>query len=72
MMTYRIRVKEHLSDHWQGYFAGLSLYSIEVGGKRSSELSGTLDDAALHAVIAKLRDLNLHLVSVDTLTQRLF
>ena len=66
-MTYRIRIKENLSDHWRGYFGDLSIRDVQSGDLTQSELSGELDESALHGVLGKLRDLNLHLVSVDTL-----
>ena len=65
--VYRIRVREHLSDYWQGYFGGLSLSETKGADGVSSELRGALDEPALYAVLGKLRDLNLHVVSVAAL-----
>lgn len=69
MTTYRIRIGEQLSERWRGYFGTLALSQVEAGGKTLSELTGTLDEAALHGVLNQLCDLNLHLVSVDTVEE---
>ena len=68
MTLYRIRLKEHLSERWRGAFAGLELRTVQVGERAASELSGPLDQAGLRDVLAKLTDLNLHLLSVDVST----
>jgi len=62
--TYTIRIRETLGDHWRGYFENLQLKTVGPAGNRSSELSGSLDELALHGVLTKLSDLNLHLLSV--------
>ncbi len=59
---YEIRVKGHLSTDWSGWFTGLSIRQ-EADGE--TVLSGTLDQAALHGVLAKVRDLGLVLVAVN-------
>ena len=64
-MTYHIRIKESLGAHWQGYFGGLELRTVQNGELIQSELCGDLDESALHGVLDKLRDLNLHLISVN-------
>ena len=62
---YEIRVEGHLRDSWSEWFAGLSMLP-EPGG--STVLSGALpDQAALHGVLMKIRDLGLVLVSVRRL-----
>lgn len=61
-MIYRIRVEGHLSGHWTEWFEGLSI-TLEDDG--STLLSGTVvDDAALHGLLKKIRDLRLPLLSV--------
>ncbi len=63
--TYEIRVEGHLPSGWWDWFGELSLRSEPSG---ESVLSGSLpDQAALHGVLAKVRDLNLKLVSVTRL-----
>jgi hypothetical protein len=61
-MICQIRVKGHLAPHWAGWFDDLSL-TLEDNGE--TLLSGTVaDQAALHGVLRRVRDLALPLVSV--------
>ena len=60
--VYEIRVKGHLGERWSGWFDGLTITNLENG---EALLSGEImDQAALHGVIAKVRDLGLPLVAV--------
>ncbi len=60
---YEIRVEGELPVDWSNWFDGMS---ISRGQPGVSILSGTLaDQAALHGVLAKIRDLNLKLISVS-------
>ena len=62
MSVYEIRVKGHLEDHWSEWFDGLEITNLENG---EALLSGAIvDQAALHGVLAKVRDLGLPLVAV--------
>ena len=62
-MEYRIRLKGHLEGPWTDWFGGLAV-TIEPTG--DTVLSGPVaDQAALHGVLRKVRDLCLTLVSVD-------
>ncbi len=59
---YEIRVEGELPIDWSNWFEGLD---IARGPSGESILSGPLaDQAALHGVLAKIRDLNLTLISV--------
>ncbi len=59
---YEIKVQGHLDAHWSERFAGLELTHLEGN---ETLLSGLLpDQAALHGLIERVRDLNLTLVSV--------
>jgi hypothetical protein len=59
---YEIRIYGPLDDCWQDWFEGLSL---ENQGNGQVLISGLLpDQAALHGVLAKIRNLNLFLISV--------
>jgi hypothetical protein len=61
-MEYQIRIKERLEERWSPWFEGLTLTSTQNG---ETLISGWLrDQAALHGVLAKIRDLNLTLISV--------
>ena len=58
---YRIRVGGHLDSGWSEWFEGLRL-THEANGE--TVLSGPIvDEAALHGVLAKVRDLGLPLLS---------
>ncbi len=62
MSVYEIRVKGHLGGRWSEWFDGLEITNLENG---EALLSGEIvDQAALHGVLAKVRDLGLPLVAV--------
>ena len=59
---YEIRLKGHLGSRWASWFDGLSLTN-EIDG--TTLISGRVaDQAALHGVLQKVRDLGVPLVSV--------
>jgi hypothetical protein len=59
---YEIRIKGHLDARWSTWFDGLSL-SSEADG--TTIIHGTvIDQAALHGLLRKVRDLGLTLLSV--------
>jgi hypothetical protein len=59
---YEIRLKGHLDARWAAWFDGLSLTKASDG---TTVLHGPVaDQAALHGVLQKLRDLGLPLLSV--------
>lgn len=59
---YEIRVAGHLSTNWAVRFEGLSMRHDPEG---ETVLSGMLDQAAMHGVLVKIRDLGLNLISVN-------
>jgi len=63
---YEIRVEGHLAADWSDWFEGLAVCQ-EVNGE--TVLSGPLDQAALHGVLVKVRDLGLVLVAVNRIGQ---
>ena len=59
---YEIRLKGHLDARWAGWFAGLSFTHARDG---ITILAGpVVDQAALHGLLRKVRDLGLPLLSV--------
>ena len=59
---YEIRLKGHLDARWANRFEGLSL---SYGSDGTTILSGpVIDQAALHGVLRKVRDLGLPLLLV--------
>ena len=61
-MIYQIRLKGYLSSHWVDWFEGWAITLEEDG---DTLLTGpVIDQAALHGLLKKVRDLGLPLVSV--------
>ena len=61
-MVYQIRLKGHLGPQWTEWFGGLTV-TLEENG--DTLLTGpVVDQAALHGLLKKVRDLNLPLISV--------
>ena len=61
-MVYQIRVRGHLGRQWADWFGGLSI-TLENNGE--TLLSGpVVDQAALHGLLRKVRDLGMPLLSV--------
>ena len=59
---YEIRVEGHLAADWSDWFEGLVICQ-EANGE--TVLAGPLDQAGLHGILAKVRDLGLVLVAVN-------
>ncbi len=59
---YEIRVRGHLDARWAGQFEGLTITLEENGNTLLTGL--VIDQAALHGLLKKVRDLGLPLVSV--------
>jgi len=65
--TYSIRVRGHLADRWSDWLAGLTVRRDADG---TTVLVGPIvDQAALHGVIARIRDLGLPLLAVDRVAE---
>lgn len=60
---YHIKIKDHLDTRWQESFDGLDLTLTDDG---YTVLSGIIvDQASLHGVLKKIRNLGLTLISVN-------
>ena len=60
---YEIRLKGHLDDRWAGWFGGLTITLEEDG---DTLLTGpVVDQAALHGLLKRIRDLGMPLLSVN-------
>jgi len=63
---YEIRVKGHLDTRWAAWFDGLG---IAHGSDGTTIIHGPVaDQAALHGLLQKIRDLGLPLISVNHVT----
>jgi hypothetical protein len=61
--VYQIRIRGHLSPQWADWFEGLTI-SLEEDG--DTLLTGTVvDQAALHGLLKKVRDLGTLLLSIN-------
>jgi len=60
--AYEIRLKGHLEPRWAAWFDGLSLIQ-ETDGTTVIRCS-VIDQAALHGLLSKVRDLGLPLIAV--------
>ncbi len=61
-LVYQIRIKGHLGREWADWFEGLAI-TLEDNGNML--LTGqVVDQAALHSLLKKVRDLGMPLVSV--------
>jgi len=62
-MIYQMRVKGHLGSDWTDWFEGLTITREDNG---DTLLTGpVIDQAALHGLLKKVRDLGMQLVSVN-------
>jgi hypothetical protein len=63
LLVYQIRIKGHLGQQWMDWFDGLTI-TLEDNGE--TLLTGPVaDQAALHGLLKKVRDLGIPLVSIN-------
>ncbi len=65
---YAIRIKGHLDDKWADWFEGLTITREDNG--ETLLVGPVVDQAALHGVLRKVRDLAMPLLSVSRLSPR--
>jgi hypothetical protein len=62
-LVYEIRIKGHLGREWTDWFEGLAITALDNG---ETLLTGpVVDQAALHSLLRKVRDLGVPLLSVN-------
>ena len=62
-MVYQIRIKGHLGSQWADWFGGLTLTREDNG---ETLITGPVaDQAALHGLLKRVRDLGIPLLSVN-------
>lgn len=62
-MQYEIRVNGHLGTRWAAWFDGIAITSESDG---TTVLRGSVvDQAALHGLLQKLRDVGIPLISLQ-------
>ena len=63
-IVYQIRIKGHLGRQWMNWFEGLTITLEEDGNTLLAGL--VIDQAALHGILKKVRDLGMPLLSVNS------
>jgi hypothetical protein len=62
-LVYQIRIEGHLDDRWTDWLGGLTITLEEAG---DTLITGpVVDQAMLHGLLKKVRDLGLPLISVN-------
>lgn len=62
---YEIRLKGRLGDHWSQWFNG---WIIRQRGRDETVLTGhSVDQAALHGILAKIRDIGIPILALKQL-----
>ncbi len=64
--TYEIKIQGRLDPRWSDWFAGMRITPLENG---ETLIAGVLpDQAALHGLLERIRDLNLTLISLTRIS----
>ena len=59
---YQIRIQGQLDQRWLRFFEGLDISVLQSG---ETILSGAMDQAALHGILNRIRDLGMEMISVE-------
>ena len=65
---YEIKVRDHLDQHWYAWFEGWTL--TQLGDGEVVLRSTTVDQSGVHGALNKIRDLNLELISVIRISEK--
>ena len=60
---YQIKIKGHLDNEWSEWFEGMTIEPVD--GSYTIMTGPVVDDASLHGLLKKIRDLGLPLISVN-------
>lgn len=63
--TYQVRLQGHLDERWLRWFEDLQVSPQPEG---ETVISGVMDQAALHGLLNRIRDVGLELISVQRQT----
>jgi hypothetical protein len=66
-IKYRLHLRGHLDPRWSDWFSG---FEIEHSGEDTILTGDVPDQAALHGILAKIRDLGLPILLVENLDNR--
>ena len=67
-LRYELRIQGHLDQHWSTWFGGLALTCEDDG---TTTLRGAVtDQAELHGLLTKVRDLGATLISLTSIGDR--
>jgi hypothetical protein len=70
-IVYQIRVRQALDERWSDWFDGMTIdVEQNADGTQLTTLMGAFDQSTLHGILARIRDLNLTLVSVAEIQPR--
>ncbi len=61
LISYQIRIKGHIEERWIRWFEDLEVVPSSDG---TTLILGKMDQAALHAILNRIRDLGVELISV--------
>jgi hypothetical protein len=59
---YQIRFQGQLDQRWLRFFEGLEISTLQEG---ETVIRGAMDQAALHGILNRIRDLGMELISVQ-------
>jgi hypothetical protein len=62
--AYQIQVRGRLDESWLDWFSGMTTEVDDESSPPVTTIIGVVDQSALHGILARIRDLNLLLISV--------